>query len=325
MSHLTQMVGLDGAELRVGRGRHGRRHRAGPRPDPRPPGHDRQLLGRPRPRRHPCPVPDLPRRSASCSSAPAWCRTSTATRRRDDRRRAPRRRSPAGRSPARRPSSSSAPTVAASTTPTRSTRSRTPTASPTSCRSSLLLVIPFALCFAFGRMAKDRNAGLRRVRGDVRAVARRGSDRHERRDERQPEPHQRGGRPVGHRDPAGRLDGGQGDAVRAGHLRPRSRASTTGTSTGAVELHARLDDAASAAASPLANMMLGEVSPGGVGSGPVRHVDLRPHRGLHRRADGRAHAGVPRQTDPGERGEAGRALHPVRAAGRARLRRRVAC
>ena len=48
MSHLTQMVGLDGAELRLGRGRARGRGRADPRT--RPPAHvdARQLLGRPR-------------------------------------------------------------------------------------------------------------------------------------------------------------------------------------------------------------------------------------------------------------------------------------
>ena len=50
---------------------------------------------------------------------------------------------------------------------------------------------------------------------------------------------------------------------------------------------------------PLLNMQLGEVIFGGVGAGPVRHADLRHPGRLHRRADGRAHARVPRQEDRG--------------------------
>ncbi len=53
--------GPDRAELRVGRGGHGRRHRPGAGVDPCPQGHDRQLLGRPRPRHHPGSRADQPR------------------------------------------------------------------------------------------------------------------------------------------------------------------------------------------------------------------------------------------------------------------------
>ena len=50
------------------------------------------------------------------------------------------------------------------------------------------------------------------------------------------------------------------------------------------------------------NMMLGEVAPGGTGSGLYGMLDPRGHHGLRRRADGRAHAGVPGQEDrrPGD-------------------------
>ena len=40
--------------------------------------------------------------------------------------------------------------------------------------------------------------------------------------------------------------------------------------------------------------------------GPLRDAAVRPAGRVHRRADGRAHAGVPRQEDRGARGEAGR-------------------
>ena len=48
---------------------------------------------------------------------------------------------------------------------------------------------------------------------------------------------------------------------------------------------------------PLANIMLSEVIFGGVGAGHVRHADLHHPVGLHRRPDGRPHAGVSRQED----------------------------
>ena len=55
--------------------------------------------------------------------------------------------------------------------------------------------------------------------------------------------------------------------------------------------------------------------------GSVRHAGVRDHRGFHRRPDGRPHAGVPRQEDPGVRDEDGVAGDPdsaVRGAGRHR-------
>ena len=64
---------------------------------------------------------------------------------------------------------------------------------------------------------------------------------------------------------AGGEHGGQGIALRRGRVRAL-RGSTTGTSTGAVELHARQLHAARRRR-PAVNIMLGEVSPGGVGAG----------------------------------------------------------
>ena len=40
---------------------------------------------------------------------------------------------------------------------------------------------------------------------------------------------------------------------------------------------------------------------------PLRHADVRHRRGVRRRADGRAHAGIPRQEDRGARGQDGHA------------------
>ena len=48
---------------------------------------------------------------------------------------------------------------------------------------------------------------------------------------------------------------------------------------------------------PLINIMLGEIIFGGVGSGLYGNARLRHHRGIRRRADGRANPGVPRQED----------------------------
>ena len=48
---------------------------------------------------------------------------------------------------------------------------------------------------------------------------------------------------------------------------------------------------------PLANIMLSETVFGGVGRGHVRDPDLRRAGGLHRRADGRPHAGISGKED----------------------------
>ena len=75
----------------------------------------------------------------------------------------------------------------------------------------------------------------------------------------------------------------------------------------------------------LTGMMLGEVTPGGVGQRALHHPHLRHHRRLHRRADDRANTGVPRQEDPGQGGEAGRPRRPGHAHHRARPHRRSPC
>ncbi len=84
---------------------------------------------------------------------------------------------------------------------------------------------------------------------------------------------------------------------------------TTDTSCGAVNtMHDSLLPLAGMI--PMVNIMLGEIIFGGVGLGPVRHARLRHHRGVRRRADGRAHAGVPRQEDRGQGGQDVHAGHP---------------
>ena len=73
-------------------------------------------------------------------------------------------------------------------------------------------------------------------------------------------------------------------------------ASTTGTSTGAVDAsHDSLTPIGGLV--PLLSIELGEITPGGIGAGPLRHADVRHPRRLHRRTDGRSHPRVPRQED----------------------------
>ena len=78
-------------------------------------------------------------------------------------------------------------------------------------------------------------------------------------------------------------------------------AATTLTSTGAVN---SFHDSYTALGGmmPMVNMMLGEVAPGGVGSGLYGMLDPRGDHGVRGRPDGRPHAGVPGQEDrrPGD-------------------------
>ena len=88
---------------------------------------------------------------------------------------------------------------------------------------------------------------------------------------------------------------------------------TTGTSTGAVNaMHDSLTPIGGLV--PMFLMMLGEITPGGVGAGHVRDARVRAADRVHRRPDGRAHAGVPGQEDRGLRDEDGhdRGPGPVR-------------
>ena len=166
-----------------------------------------------------------------------------------------------------------------------------------------LLAIPFALTFAFGRLVGDRRQGwaifaamLALWVGSAALATWAEVD----------------GNPQVHALGAAGANM-EGKEVRFGA--PASAlfaASTTGTSTGAVDA-AHDSFTPLGGAVPLVNMMLGEVSPGGVGVGALRHARLRPARRLHRRADGRADARVPRQEDPGGGDEARRALPPRRA------------
>ena len=186
----------------------------------------------------------------------------------------------------------------------------------------MILLIPFALAYAYGRFVKDKRQGWvivatmfllwigsvalatgMEVRGNERLTA----------VGRQPD---RDGRP------GRRQHGGQGGPLRLGRLR-RVRGLHHGHLHRRRQLRARLDDAAGRHG-PAVQHDAGRGQPGRRRRRPLRHVDLRPPGGVHRRADGGADARVPRQEDPGRRDEARRALHPGRAGGGALLHRRLA-
>ena len=92
--------------------------------------------------------------------------------------------------------------------------------------------------------------------------------------------------------------------------------STTGTSTGSVN---SFHDSFTALGGGqlIFNMGLGEVAPGGVGTGLYGILVLAIVSGVRRRADGRAHAGVPAQEDHRARDQACLALDPDHAGARA--------
>ncbi len=118
----------------------------------------RQLLGGPGPRRRPGAAADLPGRPRCSSSSSARSRTSTHRRRSRPSPATPST-SPVDRWRARRRSRSSAPTAVASTTSTPRTRSRTPPPCRNLLEIYLILLIPFAMAFAFGRIVRDRRQG----------------------------------------------------------------------------------------------------------------------------------------------------------------------
>ena len=99
-----------------------------------------------------------------------------------------------------------------------------------------------------------------------------------------------------------------GDAGVGAVRRPRPPAPRPARSTRSTTRSPR-----SAAVLLIFNMLLGEVAPGGVGSGLYGILVLAIIDGVRRRADGRPHAGVPGQEDRRARDQARRALHPDHA------------
>ena len=329
MSYLTQMLGLDGAELPLGRHRHRGRLRAGPRlrARARRQGLRRQLLGR-RDAHHRC---GCCCRSRSCSRSflvgqgviqnfDAYKDVTTrrdhglpaaqAGRRRpaaegrsgqpgDGGRAAPRRRRwPWARSLRRKRSRCSAPTAAASSTPTRRIPTRTRRALANFVQMLAIFLIPAALCFAFGRVVGDHAPGLGRAGGDDGDVRRRGARDHPGRAGRQSAARRRW---ASTRRPARCRPAATWKARKCASASPPRRCSppiTTAASCGAVNaMHDSLHAAGrhGAAGADAAGR-------GGVRRRrhrPLRHADLRDPGGLHRRPDDRPHARVPRQEDRG--------------------------
>ena len=147
----------------------------------------------------------------------------------------------------------------------------------------MLLAIPFAFPWMFGKMAGDVKQGIAVLGAMVvlwlAVVARRDGLR----DAGQQQVRRRRREPDGDRDAAGRQHGGQGDALRRADVRVCSPASTTGTSTGSVDsMHDSYTPIGGAA--PLVNIMLGEVDPGGTGSGLYGMLLFALALGVHRRA-----------------------------------------
>ena len=175
----------------------------------------------------------------------------------------------------------------------------------------LILAVPFAFPWMYGILAKDRRQGYVVLGGHGRPVAgRRASSPCRSRPAATPtSPPSAPTRRVTATQSGGNMEGKE---TRFGPAASGLFASsTTGTSTGAVNsMHDSFTPIGGAV--PLVNMMLGEVSPGGTGSGLYGMLVFALLERVHRRADGRAHARIPGQEDPGPGDEAGGALHPLR-------------
>jgi hypothetical protein len=160
----------------------------------------------------------------------------------------------------------------------------------------LVIVLPFAIAFMFGRLIGKRRQGYAIVA--VMAILFLGHTVVS----MQAEVHgnhsaARQRLPGGERQQPRREHGGQGGPIRArglcahdrrddGYHRRRHR-------LGPRQLHP------CGRAGAFVGILLGEVSPGGDGGRPVQHARVRAAGGVRRRADGRANAGVPGQEDPG--------------------------
>ncbi len=224
-----------GAELRVGRGRHGRRRRADPRTGPALGADARQLLGRPHPHDHAHPAADLVRDRRH----PHEPGRDPELHPHDD-----------GDTPSTRPCRSPPPTTPATRSPRPVTQQQIPGGpfasqeaikelgtngggplnansmhpfeNPTGLSNLLeiyaLLVIGFAFPVTYGVMVGSKRQGRA-----VLAVMATLVDHHRRarrlvRAERQPGAHQPRRRPIDQRDPGGRQRRGQGDPLRPGDL-----------------------------------------------------------------------------------------------------------
>ena len=167
-----------------------------------------------------------------------------------------------------------------------------------------ILAIPFGLTYAFGRLVGDQRQGWAVFAAMfVLWIASAGIAMGF---EIDGNPRGRGARDDGRRQLRGQ----------GGPLRHRASglfaATTTGTSTGAVNA-AHDSFTPLGGAVPLVNMMLGEVSPGGVGAGLYGMLIFALLAVFIAGPHGRTDARVPRQEDPGDGDEARRPLHPDRS------------
>ena len=187
-------------------------------------------------------------------------------------------------------SRSSAPTAAASSTPIPRIRSRTPTPGRTSRDLGAAASSRSPAFFAFGRAVGDLRQG--------RAIAHHHGHPARRRRRSSPIGPRARGNPLltalGVDPSPGNMEGKE---VRFGTaLSALFAVATTGTSTGAVNRHARFVHAARrprAAVQPAGRLHLA----GRRRRGPLWLPRPRRHRGLRRRPDGRPHAGISRQED----------------------------
>ena len=314
MSHLTQMAGLAvqnfvsaavGMAVAVA---------LDPGPGPAPVGDDRQLLGRPRPAATSgscCPL--AVRRRRSCSSARASIQNLDGFTEAPRRSRAPPRSIPGGPVASQEAIKELGTNGGGFLNANSAHPFENPNGFTNLLQMFLILLIPFALTYTFGRLVKDQQAGLGGLRapcsscGPPAPLVAQGFetggnpelDDARRRPRRSP-PTPGGGNMEGKEV---RFGPGRLRAVRRHHhrhvdrrgqLRPR-------------QLHP------GRRRGPAGQHDARRGQPGRRRRRPLRHAGLRPPRGVHRRADGGPHAGVPGQEDPGGRDEAGRALHPRRA------------
>ena len=319
MSYFTQMLAL-AVQNFVSRGvGHGGAGRAHPRHRAQDDVDARQLLGRSRRAARSTSCCRSRSSSRSSSSRRASCRRSARTQhgraaagdqgRRRQRRR-PSRCSRSARPRRRSRSSSSARTAAASSTSTRRTRSRTRRRSRNFLEMLALLADPR------GAHA-TRSARWSRTRGRAGRCSRRCSSIFlpllclcvAQEQAGNPALASLARRPGGERAAGRRQHGGQGGALRHLGDRRSARPRRPAASCGAVNaMHDSFTPLGGLV--PLWLIQLGEVIFGGVGSGLYGMLDVRRRRRLRRRADGRAHARVPRQEDRGQRDEDGVARHP---------------
>ena len=313
MSYFSQIGALTVAAVPEPGHRHRRGHRLGAGLLPSQLGDHRELLGRhdPVPALHPLPHRvrgghHLRRPGRGADPGRPDQRPQLLERGRP-------RRSLEARSASWKPSSSSAPTVAGSSNANSATTFENPTALTNWFSIYLLLAIPFALTYTFGKMVGSVRHGVALLAAMViifgswvgfTAYA-----------EHQNNP------AVAAAGVHSTVGNTEGKEVRFGDTTTALfGVASTQTSTGSA-------DASYDSFNPMGGFGAADRHDAGRGDPRWRreralhHLDLRHHRRVHRRADDRSNTRVPGQEDPGEGGEAGRPGRTGDAHHRARLHR----